>query len=113
VLGPEDRLEAVAVRLLRRQGNEVILAPEGLTGREVVRDRAPVLGAGIRVQPVRPGQADAAAMVELSPERRAALMALVQADTAMAGEEKAKLLAQLAAPQVPAEVVARLEGQGG
>ncbi len=112
-LGPEDRLVAVAVTLLRRQGDDVILAPEGLAGREVVRDRAPVLGAGIRIRPVRPGESDEAAMIDLSPERRAALIARVEADGALAAGEKARLLAQLAAPRVPAAVVARLEGRGG
>lgn len=113
VLGPEDRLDLLPVTLLRRQGDRVLLAPGGLAGREVVTDRSPVLGQGIRVRPVRPGQEEQAEMIDLSPERRAALIAQVEASDRMPEGVKARLLAQLAAGPVPARVVARLEGQGG
>jgi multidrug resistance efflux pump len=55
VLGAEDRLEEVAVTVLRRQGDDVIVGADGLGGREVVAERSPLLGAGIRVAPVRQG----------------------------------------------------------
>jgi multidrug efflux pump subunit AcrA (membrane-fusion protein) len=112
-LGDGDRLEAVAVTLLRRQGNLVLLAPDGIAGREVVQDRAPTLGEGIRVRPVRPGEEPKAEMIDLTPERRAALIAQVEANTRMPEEAKARILAQLAEDKVPARVVARLEGRGG
>lgn len=60
-LGPEDRLEAIPVTLLRRQGDSVIVAPGAAAGREVVAERSPLLGAGIRITPVRPGRTAAAA----------------------------------------------------
>ncbi len=114
VLGAEDRLSLLPVTLLRRQGDRVLLAPEGLAGREVVTDRAPVLGAGIRIRPVRPGQAGEAEMIDLSPERRAALIAQVEGNTRMPADAKARLLAQLNADgPVPARIVARLEGRDG
>ena len=53
VLGAEDRLEEMAVIALRRQGDEVIIAAAALAGREVVRERSTLLGAGIRITPVR------------------------------------------------------------
>lgn len=56
VLGADDRLEEVAMTVLRRQGDDVIAAAHGLTGREVVAERSPLLGAGIRVAPIRLGQ---------------------------------------------------------
>jgi multidrug resistance efflux pump len=55
-LGAQERLEEVAVTVLRRQGDDVIAAANGLAGREVVAERSPLLGAGIRVVPVRLGQ---------------------------------------------------------
>ena len=55
VLGAEDRLEEVAVEVLGRQGDEVIIAVGPLAGREVVTERSAFLGAGIRIRPVRPG----------------------------------------------------------
>lgn len=118
-LGPGDRLEAVPVQVLRRQGNEVIVGATALTGREVVAERSPLLGAGIRVRPLREGEARAAAdeaadeMVALTPERRAALIALVERSDAMPAAAKARVLAQLAGAKVPARVVARIESQAG
>ena len=56
VVGAQDRLEELALTVLRRQGDAVIVAADGLAGREVVAERSPLLGAGIRVAPVRLGQ---------------------------------------------------------
>lgn len=56
-LGPDDRLQEVAVKVLGRQGNDVIIAVGALAGREIVAERSAFLGDGIRVRPVRPGQA--------------------------------------------------------
>ncbi len=116
-LGPEDRLEALPVTLLRRQGDAVIVAAEGLAGREVVAERSPLLGAGVRVRPIRPGaaalEAEEPEMIELTPERRAALIAFIEANTRMPAEAKARVLGQLAAERVPAQVVARIESRMG
>ncbi|MEH6360170.1 MAG: HlyD family efflux transporter periplasmic adaptor subunit [Amylibacter sp.] len=53
VLGQGDRLEVLNVKVLRKQGDAVIVAIGKLSGREVVLDRAPQLGAGIKVDPRR------------------------------------------------------------
>jgi len=53
VLGQGDRLEVLNVKVLRKQGDAVIVAIGKLLGREVVLDRAPQLGAGIKVDPRR------------------------------------------------------------
>lgn len=123
VLGDGDRLEEVAVEVLRREGDRVILRADVLAGREVVTERSPLLGAGIRVRPVRPGADEAAAappappeaprMVDLTPERRAELIALVEGNARMPAEAKARVLAQLAEPRVPAQVIARIEQRMG
>jgi multidrug efflux pump subunit AcrA (membrane-fusion protein) len=57
-LGPGDRLEEVAVELLARQGDEVVIAVGPLAGREIVAERSAFLGAGIRVRPNRHGPAE-------------------------------------------------------
>lgn len=103
-LGPDDRLEEVPVDLLRRQGDAVILRVGSLAGREVVTERSAFLGDGIRIRPIRPQAAD----VTLTPERRAALVALVEASQ-IAEAEKITLLQALQAETVPAEVIDRLE----
>jgi hypothetical protein len=104
-LGPDDRLEELPVDVLRQQGDDVIIRVGGLAGREVVTERSAFLGAGIRIRPIRP---QAAADVTLTPERRAALVAMVEASE-FADEEKTALLEALQADTVPAEVIDRLE----
>lgn len=125
VLGAEDRLELVRVEVLRRQGDEVIIRAGDLAGREVVAERSPLLGAGIKVRPIRPEasargeaplrQAEAAAqeMIELSPERRAQLIAFVEGSEGMPAEARERVLAQLSQERVPAGVIARLEERMG
>lgn len=116
VLAEGNRLEALDVRLLRRQDDDVLLQGAGLAGREIVEARSPLLGAGILVRPIRPDRNEAAAepeMLELSAERRAKLVAFIEASARMPKGDKARMLAQLAEPQVPAQVVARIESRMG
>ena len=58
VLGSGDRLEEVAVTVLGRQGDAVIIAVGALDGREIVAERSAFLGGGIRIRPIRPGSAE-------------------------------------------------------
>ncbi|MFV0491593.1 MAG: efflux RND transporter periplasmic adaptor subunit [Pseudorhodobacter sp.] len=119
-LGPGDRLEELPVTLLRRQGDQVILAAEGLAGRQIVAENTPLLGAGIRIRPAGapvavqndPREANLT-MIMLSPERRARLVAFVESNTQMPPDARSRILAQLAEPEVPAGVVERLERRMG
>ncbi|EEW25178.1 efflux RND transporter periplasmic adaptor subunit [Rhodobacter ferrooxidans] len=115
VLGPEDRLEEHPVQVVLRQGDSVILRAEALAGREVVSARSPLLGAGIRIRPTRGDTAavDPEPVVALTPERRAKLVAFVEANSRMPAEAKARMLEQLAQDQVPVQVVERLEQRMG
>ena len=115
VLGPDDRLEALPVQLIRRQGDEVLLRGEGLVGREVVIGRTPLLGSGVRVRPLRI-EANAGAepdMVELSDEMRAQLVAQVEASERMPKDVKARVLGQLSEARVPASLVRSIESRAG
>ncbi len=115
VIGPDDRLEALPVTLVRRQGDDVLVRGEGLAGRDVVVGRTPLLGAGIRVRPLRdealaePDQA----MLELTEDRRARLVAVVEANDRMPSEAKARVLNQLGETRVPAQLVQRIESRSG
>jgi hypothetical protein len=84
VLGEDERLEVVQAQVLRRQGDSVLVRARNMEGREVVTARSPVLGAGIKVRPLR---ADAVVeepqTVALTPERRAKLVAFITANTRM------------------------------
>ena len=119
VVGEDERLEIAQVELLRRQGDDVIVRGDGLQGRLVVAERSPLLGAGIKVRSVSPeldsarAEAEAPAMVELTEERRAALVALVEANQFMPQAAKDRVLAQLAEPMVPAATVERIESRRG
>ena len=116
VLADEDRLEVIPVNLLRRQGDDVLVRARGLQGRDVVAERTPLLGAGIKVRPLRDaGQAvpEEPDMVELTEERRARLTAFVQANTRMPEEARQRILQQLSQSAVPAQVVERIESRMG
>ena len=116
MVGEDDRLEIGEVELLRRQGDDVIVRAPELAGREVVAARTPLLGPGIKIRPLRPGAAEAAAapeMVRLDPERRARLVAFVESNNRMPADAKARVLGQLEAEEVPAEMVSRLESRMG
>lgn len=122
VLGEGDRLEAAAVEVLRRQGDEVLVRAPALAGREVVAARNPMLGAGIRIRPQRDARGEGLAsapaepeMVALDPERRAALVARVEANAFMPDAVRSRILAQLEQDRVPAQLLERLEsgGRGG
>ena len=116
VLDPENRLEALPVTLIRRQGDSVLVRGRGLAGREVVVTRSPVLGAGISVRPLRGDVAEVPAapeMLELSEERRAKLIAFVEANKRMPAEAKTRVLGLLQKPSVPAKMVNRIESRMG
>lgn len=114
VLDSENRLEAVAVALLRRQGDDVLVRGP-ITGRQVVETRSPLLGTGIAVKPLQRGAPtlEGPEMLELTEERRAKLVAFVESNKRMPEEAKARVLARLAEPKVPAKMVARIESRMG
>lgn len=124
-LGADDRLEEVVVEVLRRQGDRVIVAPGALVGREIVAERSPLIGAGIKVRPVRPGdlteaRADAGADagpdagdVTLTEDRRADLILAVENHPDMSEDAKARLIEQLRQDRVPVQVIDRIEARAG
>lgn len=111
VLGEGDRLETARVDVLRRQGDDVLVRAPDLDGRTLVAQRSPLLGEGIEVRPVR-REGDAAALLPLDADRRARLVAFVEA-SAMDAAEKGRLLSELSREAVPAATVARLEARMG
>ncbi|SHF51900.1 RND family efflux transporter, MFP subunit [Litoreibacter ascidiaceicola] len=115
VLGDEDRLENAEVTVLRRQGDDVLVRARGLQGREIVAERSQLLGAGIKVKPLRGDRAapEEPEMVELDQDRRAKLIAFVEANTRIPDEVKTRMLVRLAEPQVPADMIERLESRMG
>ncbi len=115
VLGENDRLEALPVILLRRQGDDILVRSSALEGREVVTRRTPLLGAGIRVKPLRKDASanQAEDLIDLTTERRARLKAFVQDSDAMPDDTRAELLNALAQPRVASAIVKRIEARMG
>lgn len=116
VIGEGDRLEALPARLIRRQSDDVLVRARALEGRNVVSARTPLLGAGIKVNPLTAEGATEIAepeMLELSAERRAKIKAFVEANKRIPDEAKARILSQLEQPKVPAQMVQRIEGRMG
>ena len=116
VVGPDDRLEVLGVTLLRRQGDGVLVRNADLIGRDVVSERSPLLGPGIKIKPLRPNATiavDEPELIELSDERRAKLVAFVEANTRMPKEVKARILARLQEQKVPAQMIERIEARIG
>lgn len=119
-LDGEGRLTPLAVTLMRRQGDEVLVrAAEDsppLSGRQIVTQRSPLLGGGIKVRPIGAEAAavpEPADMLELSEERRARLVAYVEGSRDMPDAVRSRLLEHLAQTRVPARVVERLETRMG
>jgi hypothetical protein len=52
-------------------------------------------------------------MVALTPEKRAELTARIEGNSRIPAAAKQRILAQLEADEIPADLMARLEGRGG
>lgn len=115
IVGEEDRLESAQVELLRRQGDDVIIAVGSNAGQTIVAERSPLLGAGIKVNPIAPGGAEPPAepeMVALDADRRAKLIAFVT-EGRMPDDVKARIISQLEQEEVSSDVITRLESRMG
>jgi RND family efflux transporter MFP subunit len=121
VVGEDERLSEEPVELLRRQGDDVIVRAAVLEGRDVVAERTPLLGGGIKVRPIRPPQPGESAasepaepeLVQLDPERRARLVAFIEGNQFMPADAKERVLAQLKQDRVPAQMIERIESRMG
>ncbi|MEO1612954.1 MAG: HlyD family efflux transporter periplasmic adaptor subunit, partial [Pseudomonadota bacterium] len=124
LVGDDDRLIATETRILRRQGDHVIVsgAPDGA---RFARERAPQLGAGIKVRAIAPDAATGAApataganaragsMVELDPKRQERLIGFVEGADRMPTDMKVRVLSALRSGRAPAEMIERIEARMG
>lgn len=111
-----NRLEAIPIQLLRRQGDEILVAGGAIAGRQVVTRLTPLLGPGIQVKPLVAGDISAPAapeMVALDENTRARLIAAIVANDRMPAEAKTRVLELLAQPEVPARLLERLKSRMG
>ena len=117
LIGDDERLQSHVVQVVRRQGNDILVRARGIAGKKVVAELTPVLGAGIKVKPVRSDGANKVpeepATVELSPERRARLIAAIEGNGYIPDDAKERIVKQLKMEKVPAKVVERIESRMG
>ena len=115
IVGPQNRLEAAQVEILRKQGEHLVVRAEALAGRNLVLARAPQLGAGIRVEPRAPGGAMLLQdeTVEVSDDLRQQMIAFVEANKRMPADTKKEMLERLQQPQLPKAMVDRLTRRMG
>ncbi|MBE1291430.1 MAG: HlyD family efflux transporter periplasmic adaptor subunit [Shimia sp.] len=115
VVGEGNRLTTQKVRLVRRQGDDVLVRGRGLAGQQVVSRRTPLLGEGIAVKPLTGEEKipDAPAMVALSDEERAKFVAAIEANGRIPSDAKQRMLQALSQPEVPARMVERLRSRMG
>ncbi|MES0811547.1 HlyD family efflux transporter periplasmic adaptor subunit [Roseibium sp. SCPC15] len=128
IVDENDRIREVESRVLRRMGNEVVVADVPF-GTNYVRERLPQLGTGLKVSPRKTDETEVEApvtaqaptaeeagppgdLVALEPERRAALIEQLNSSN-MPENRKARLLALLSKPMVPKDLVDRLEQRRG
>ena len=114
LVGADDRLEAAEVDVLRRQ-DDIVIVGGAPFGRELVSELSPQLGVGVKVRAIKRGEptaeADVDDMVALSEERRAGLIASVEANERLGADAKARILAALAEEAVPRRMVDRIEAR--
>jgi hypothetical protein len=116
LIGDDNRLTVGQLELLRRQGDDVIVSVGVHAGRTIVAERSPLLGAGIKVDPIAPAGTEpvvaAPEMIVLDPERRARLVTFVT-EGRMPDEVKTRILGQLEQDEILSETVERLERRMG
>ena len=116
VVGDEDRLREANVTLVRRQGDDVLVRSRDLRDARIVAERSPLLGEGIKVRVMSAEGTEepaAPATIALGAERRAKLIAFVESNKRMPKQAKDRILSQLNNPEVPQEMVDRLESRMG
>lgn len=116
LLSKNNRLEEVAVVVLRRQGDDVIIRAPALYGQKIVVERSPLLGVGIAVQPInstaKPIAQEPPEMITLNDDRRARLIAFVK-DSRMPQPVQARFIDQLEHDEVSVDVIEDLESRMG
>ncbi len=114
IVGENERLEERPAELLRKQGNQIIVAASGLEGRMIVAERSPLIGAGIRIRPIAPDNAgvpETPQNIALTDEERQQLVAFVEANQRMPDQVKERILTTLQQETVPISLVERLRGR--
>jgi multidrug resistance efflux pump len=115
VVGEDNRLTAATVKILRRQGDDLIVRARNIDGKRIVMQRAPQLGVGILIEPrgaeVKP-VLEAPEDVDLTAEQQAAMAAFVK-DGQMPDAVKQRMLKRIESGTVPKRMFDRINDSMG
>ena len=117
LVGDAGRLVEKQARILRRQGDQLLVSDVPF-GQQVVLERLPQLGSGVRVRVVEPTTTVAAAEqpaddknMELEPARRQMLVKAITQAKRISPERREWILGMLNRPRVPRKLVERIESR--
>lgn len=115
VVGDDNRLSAGTVKILRKQGEDIIVQAEQLVGQRIVKQRAPQLGVGILIEPrgaTTSTEPQTPQVVELTPEQQAKMTAFVK-DGQMPDQVKKRMLDSIATGKVSKRMFDRITANMG
>jgi biotin carboxyl carrier protein len=112
LLSSDNRIELHQAKVLRRQTDAIIVTDVPF-GREFITARQPFLAAGVKVQPLRAGEALKPTHLVLSEERRAKLISVVKSRSRMPKFVQERLIKALKKKRIPISLVERMESGGG
>lgn len=113
LVGPDNRLEAARVSILRKNRDHLLVRAPRLEGRQLVLARAPQLGEGIRVNPRQPGSPAIVAqkMIKLDDERRNRILTALGENKRIPEAVRDRLIKQFQQDEVPEAVLERIESR--
>ena len=119
-LTDEDRLQEIEVSILRRNKNNVIIDATNVIGKEIVTNRTPLLGAGIKIKPIRLGGSKASSdaapepeKITLDVERRQKMISFIEGNGYIPKTAKKKIIKALSEAEVPVKLIKRIESRMG
>jgi len=119
-LTDEDRLQEIEVSILRRNKNNVIIDATNVIGKEIVTNRTPLLGAGIKIKPIRLGGSKAISdaapepeKIALDEERRQKMISFIEGNGYIPKTAKEKIIKALSEAEVPVKLIKRIESRMG
>jgi hypothetical protein len=115
VVGDDQRLRAAEVTILRKQGDNIIIQSDNLSGTIIVKQRTPQLGAGILIEPRFEGVVEvptAPEVVVLTPEQQEKMLAHIKKGRMPDGVKK-RIMDKITSGTIPKSMYDRItEGMG-
>jgi len=114
VLGDDNRLTAATVEILRKQGDDIIIRPQGIAGEKIVKRRIPQIGAGIKVEPREdiPPVLEQEEIVTLTDEEKELFAASIS-NAPIPEDRKKRILERIASGEMPKSNYERMKSRIG